>query len=164
MTADSFTDGSGYYYVWDHYEPWYNNSDEFHFFVGSITYRNTSPNTQKMTYTQSVTHTSSWVTTGKVSAETEFGNSLIANAKYNVGFELQRSTITAAGTTFAGEANVSPNKTGQLSAYDAGGYSGGAGVWRKYSPSRTSLLGTYNETGDGWAVAANRKAFSYNEW
>ncbi|MGB8955204.1 MAG: hypothetical protein WCC10_07515 [Tumebacillaceae bacterium] len=160
--AEMWSD-STYDYYYDHYEPWANSKDLFHFSVGSVTYRNESNNAQSMSYTQQVTTTSTWTTTGKVNIEASLGLELLANAKFNAGFDVQKTTTTSQGSTWTGLANVSPRSQGTLACYDAGESSSGAGVWKKYTKSGT-LVGTYNETTGAWTVATNNKSFKYSEY
>jgi len=162
IDAEYFTDGF-YQYYYSHYEPWNATTDNYHFFIGSMTYENVSGNSQSMTYQQMQSHTSTWTTVGKLGTEVGLELAVIGNAKFTAGFELSKSTTTSSSYTYTGAATISPYSTGTLALYDAGHASSGQGVWKKYTPSGTQV-GAYAETSGAWMVATNKKSFRYSEY
>ncbi|MTI48299.1 MAG: hypothetical protein FH761_10680 [Firmicutes bacterium] len=57
---------------------------------------------------------------------------------------------------------VPPRTKGTIKKYRGGSYGGGSLRYKKYSPSGTSFLGYYYETGNGWSVSPTT-TFTYTE-
>lgn len=63
---------------------------------------------------------------------------------------------------------VSPGKTGKISRYKKGAYSGGAGCWTKYkvikATGQVTNLGSYYETGSAWGICGSEDNYIADEY
>jgi len=140
-------------YQWSYYDDRNRTVDDYHFLTGAVEAVNKTSSTIQLKYTQQNTNTVAWTYTGKVAAEGEFGNALIAKLKVQTGFDIQRqSTEYSSSTIEFGPINIPVGQKGRIAKYKKGIYSSGYGCWKVYRWQSGAFVGYYNESGSAWTV------------
>jgi hypothetical protein len=148
-----------YSYVWQYYTENYNSKDMYKFFQGSCSVENGTGSNMTLKYTQGETKQNTWIVTGKVEVEPEFGVKILAKLNVNAGVTVSKSSTTQSSTNIETTMTVRPGYRGVLSRYKQGEYSSGAGCWKKYkvikATGEMTDLGYYYETGTAWGICNN---------
>ncbi|EFF62526.1 hypothetical protein CUW_1932 [Turicibacter sanguinis PC909] len=142
-------------YKYSYYSQTSSQKNDKKFKVADLTFENKTEVSQNHVFTMLNSKTTNWTTTGKVSAETQLGNDLIAKTKASLDLSVARSATTNKGTTFTSNITVPAWKTVDCVTWLKGGYSGGTAYYNKYSPTGT-LIGQVSYTDQSaWSPAPN---------
>lgn len=130
-------------------------SNEYQHFVSSVSIYNDTTKPITLKYTQQSTKSNEWSVTGKVEVEAEFKVSVLAKLKSTFGSSVTSACKTASSSSVEFTIEVPVKKTGKISKYYAGKYTGGQGVW-----SVQDVIGgydpyTYYEDAGAWGIAKN---------
>lgn len=163
ISTYSFTVGR-LLYTFLRYDENVTKTNDYQHFVSSVSLRNTTKDPIKLKYTQSSSKVNYWSVTGKVEAEAEFKVAMLSKLKATFGASISTSTTTTASETVEFTINVPVGKTGKISKYYAGKYSGGQGVWSVKDAIGGYDKGYYYEEAGAWAIErseVNYKATIY---
>jgi hypothetical protein len=154
------------FYDWYYYDDDYSQVDQTHFYIGEVSASNLGSGTGTIQYIQTNSSTTTWIHTGRVSTEAEFGNALIAKAKVAVGYDVSRQRQNYSSNTTSSTYTVPPHSKAYIKAYNYGVYSGGRGVWKAYDESDGghTFIGNYTEIGNAWTVANNQIHYEFDSW
>lgn len=152
QNSRSFTEGR-VLYTFVRYDQSVTKSNDFQHFVSSCSLRNRGPESVPMHYTQNETVISTWTVTGRVETESELGVAILKALKVKFGASVDKSTTTQSSSTYEFEVNVPPGKTGKISKYYAGKYSGGQSVWHAVDVIGGYDNGYYYEETSAWGIA-----------
>lgn len=136
-------------------------SNDYQHFISSVGLRNRGPDPVPLKYIQTESNQNQWTVTGKVEAEAEFKVAMLAKLKATFGLNIAASKTTYSSTEVEFTLSIPPGKTGKISKYYAGKYSGGQGVWHGENIISGADAGYYYELGSAWAIATNETNFDY---
>jgi hypothetical protein len=142
-------------YTFIRYDQNVTKSAMYQHFVSYVSLRNTTQDPIPLKYTQQNSTTNAWQVTGKVEAEAEFKTAMLAKLKASFGLSVSDTKTTYSSTNVEFTINIPVGKTGKISKYYAGKYSGGQSVW-----SVQDVIGgyppfTYYEEASAWGIATN---------
>lgn len=139
-------------YTFLRYDQNVTKENTYQHFVSSVSLLNTTTEAISLKYTQQNSKSNTWTTTGKVEVEAEFKVAVLAKAKATFGASITDSHTTSSSATVEFTMTVPKGKTGKISKYYAGKYSGGQGVWTGYDVIGGYPVGNYYELGSAWTV------------
>lgn len=159
--ARSFIDGR-VEWTFLRYEQNVTKENRYQHFVSSCSWRNRGTVPMTMHYTQESTTTTSWQVNGKVDVETDLAVAILNQLKVEFGTNIVKSTVTSQSDKIETDLIVPVGKTGEISKYYAGKYSGGQGVWTGVDIFNGTSRGTYYEEASAWGVAKNEVNWDFN--
>ncbi|MCP3772017.1 hypothetical protein NLX71_01610 [Paenibacillus sp. MZ04-78.2] len=143
----------GFVYVFSTYNPNYVTKDWRYQNLGTFRYQNSTSAPATIQYEQTYTTAGKWNVGVNISGKSEIKAAFLAKLEVAVGGSWGYERQWTSGTKYGANQTVNPNTTIYLTNYQVGANTSGLLVWKKYSPSGTSLLGTYTETAGGYAVS-----------
>lgn len=151
-------------YTFLRYDQNVTKSNMYQHFVSSVSILNTTTKPIPLKYTQVNSTSNTWTVTGKVEVEAEFKAAVLAKLKGTFGLSVEKSWTTSSSSSVEFDIEVPVGKTGLISKYYAGKYSGGQGVWRVQDVIGGYDPFTYYEEAGAWGIATNEvnfKALTY---
>lgn len=151
-------------YTFIRYDQNVTKSNNYQHFVSSVSLLNTTQDPIPLKYTQQNSKSNTWTVIGKVEAEAEFKVAVLAKLKASFSASVTDSWTTASSSSVEFTMNVPVGKTGKISKYYAGKYSGGQGVWRVQDVIGGYEPFTYYEEAGAWGIEKNEvnyKATTY---
>lgn len=152
-TSTSLVPVDGYKYVYDRYDLASIANNKFYDLIGSVYFENRSTTqTWPLKYTQESSTSITWNVSANLELETAAGAEFLAKVKAKAGFAVSREKTWNYSSIVENTLTVPTRSWSEIKKYSQGELGNGTIVYKKYSPSGTSLLGTYSEASGGWAV------------
>lgn len=146
------------------YIPNATDSYDYKHFVSSVSLKNNSSQEIPLKYTQENTTTVEWVVEGNVDVDADLEFAIFGELQASFGLGVSKTTTSQASTEVEFVMPIPPYKTGKISKYYAGKYSGGKAVWEGENVIGGDYVGIKEELCGAWAIAANEVNYVYDEY
>lgn len=142
-------------YTFLRYEDNVSKSNPYQHFVSSVSIKNTTNDPITLKYYQQKTTTNTWSVTGNIEVEAQFSVQVLAKLKAKFGASVTKSHTTYSSDSVEFTMNVPVGKTGKISKYYAGKFTGGYGVWKVQDVIGGYEPWTYYEEVGAWGIEPN---------
>lgn len=156
----SFIEGR-FEYTFVRYDQSVTKSNDYQHFVSSCSFRNRGTEAVPLQYTQTTTVRNDWSVTGKIDVEAEFKLAVLKSLQAKFGASVCDVHSTEESEKVEFTLSVPVGKTGKISKYYAGKYSGGQGVWLMEDIVSGSSAGYYYEEATAWGIATNEVNYDW---
>lgn len=145
------------------YEESVTKSNKYQHFVSSVSLRNNGTEPVPLRYTQREEVENRWEVTGKIDVEPNFKIAILAALEATFGLNVTDAHTTKASTEVEFNLTIPVGKTGEISKYYAGKYTGGQGVWQGTDIFNGGSIGyLYYEEATAWAIAKNEVNYDWS--